>query len=99
MQKKFYNWQYFSGQEILSSGMRKNSEPGQKEVGLARSRHNLHKGVVVEWMVENKIWVHTVIKSLSRQRWSGRELGRAEQHQQRRNGHSTERKKKRYQKI
>lgn len=48
MQKKFYNWQYFSGQEILSSGMRKNSEPGQKEVGLARSRHNLHKGVVVE---------------------------------------------------
>ena len=48
MQKKFYNWQYFSGQEILSSRMRKNSEPGQKKVGLARSRQNLHKGVVVE---------------------------------------------------
>lgn len=38
MQKKFYNWQYFSGQEILSSRMTKHSELDQGKVGLARSR-------------------------------------------------------------
>ena len=37
-QKKFYNWQYFSGQEILSSRMTKNSELDQEKVGLASSR-------------------------------------------------------------
>lgn len=56
--------------------MTKNSEPHQKKAGLARSRQNLNKGVVVEWMAESKpestLWSSLWATEAARKRaWEG----------------------------